>query len=178
MNENISSDEQIQRIYNNTKNLRSPTGLDDMILGKIRALEEEPAPAANDKWWVYGSIAASIFLMFMLQFQGEDTIEIERQQPIEMAQLPVEEKEPPKLKEMKKQQLPQLFFQRTEDINGKIVRACNGTLAEPEENQNTLETTKKSNNKRSVLPIKLIYPNDAAKKTPDCERVSSEIFKQ
>jgi len=49
MNENISSDEQIQRIYNNTKNLRSPTGLDDMILGKIRALEEEPAPAANDK---------------------------------------------------------------------------------------------------------------------------------
>ena len=65
MNENISSDEQIQRIYNNTKNLRSPTGLDDMILGKIRALEEEPAPAANDKWWVYGSIAASIFLIFI-----------------------------------------------------------------------------------------------------------------
>ena len=178
MNDHMSSDEQIQRIYNKTQTLRSPTGLDDMILGKIRALEEEPAPAANDKWWLYIPVAASILLMLMLQFQDKDNIEIGAQQPVEMAQLPVEEKAPAKFKEMQKQQLPQLFFQRTEDINGKIVRACNGKLAEPEENQLPLKTGNTSNNKPSDIPIQPIYPNDATKKSAQYNRVCDDIFRQ
>lgn len=178
MSEHMSSDEQIQSLYNQTKNLRSPTDLDNIILGKIHTLEEEPTPVLAEKLWIYLPIAASILLVVLLQFRGMD--KSVNQTQIEIAQLPIEKKLPAKLKNRQKRQLPELFFLPTEDINNKVVRACTAGLVTPEERIATLNKQQKTahKDKTSNIPVHPIYPNDTNNKNPEYDSVCRQIFKK
>jgi hypothetical protein len=175
----MNSDEHIQHLYNQTKNLKSPADLDSMILGKIRALDEEPAPISSEKSWIYLPIAASILLAVFLQFNSADTPE-QQHKPIETVQLPTEKQPAPEQKNADRNQLPETFFLPHEDINSKIVPACNGELAEPESIMDNLTAPNKpeSKGKKSNLPIKPIYPNNVSRKSPACDSVSGTVFKK
>lgn len=76
--------------------------------------------------------------------------------------------------------MPELFFLPSEDINNKVVRACNGILAIPGKDSEVtvLEGVDKEGTKEktSDLPIRLIYPNDLRYKTPECQQISNQIF--
>jgi hypothetical protein len=178
MSENMDSDEHIQRLYNQTKNLKSPADLDSIILGKIRALDEEPAPISSEKSWIYLPIAASILLAVFLQFNSSDSQE--QYKPIETVQLPAKKQPAPEQKNAGRNQLPETFFLPHEDINSKIVPACNGELVEPESIMDNLTAPNKSESKgkKSNLPIKPIYPNNISKKSPSCDSVSGTVFKK
>ncbi len=180
MSDKMVSDDKIQHLYNKTKSLQSPAELDSLILGKIRSLEEEPAPAAFEKYWIYLPIAASILLAVFLQFNGSDTTVRQHSQPIETAQLPVKKGSVPKQRNADKNQLPEMFFAPHEDINSKIVPACNGELIEPENLLDKLSAPRnpKATGKTSNLPIKPIYPNSTGKKSPACDSVSGTVFKK
>lgn len=176
----MNSDEKIQHLYHKTKNLQSPTDLDNLILGKIRMLEEEPAAIPPEKPWIYLPIAASILLAIFLQFKGSGTIRQPTDKPIEIVKIPAEKQLVIKQRNAEKNQLPETFFLPNEDINSKIVPACNGELIEPETviNKLTIPNKPETKGKSSDLPIKLIYPNNANKKTPACDRVSGTVFKK
>lgn len=92
MTDNMHAEQQLQRLYNQTKNQRSPVDLDELILGKVRVLEEKPVPVTSEKLWVYLPIAASLLLVFLLQSHGGDKTENRLQKPLEVVQLPIEKK--------------------------------------------------------------------------------------
>lgn len=180
MSNNISSDEKIQSVYNQTKHLRSPADLDNIILGRIRALEEEPIPISSKKLGIYLPLAASILLMLLLQFRSIDKPMSQMQKPIETAQLPVEKKSSVKPSNKHRRQLPELYFLPTEDINNKVVRACTAGLVSPEERIEALNKQKKpvTKDKPSSIPIQQIYPNDPSKTSPKYDSVCRQIFKK
>lgn len=177
MSDYMSSDEKIQSLFNKSKNLRSPTELDDIILGKIRAIDEETASVAGDKRWLYIPIAASILLGVLLQFNRTDNSLNQLRKPVEIAH--IAKKKPTQLKKSQRRQLPELFFLPTEDINNKVVRACTGGLVTPEERIAILNKGQKgeSNKKASDIPLQQMYPNDVNKNKPKCDGVSSQVFK-
>ncbi len=180
MSNDFSSNEQIQRLYNSTKNLKSPSELDTLILDKIRAIEEQPLPIVTNKWNVYLPIAASVLVVVLWQFNNEDEQEKQFIQPIETVQLPIIKESQPKSEEKERNQLPEMFFLPTEDIKNKVVSACTAKLAIPGEVLKKQDASEISNvkEKKSNIPIKLIYPYDAKSKTPECNSVSSQILKK
>lgn len=174
MSKNINPDEHIQRIYNKTKNLKSPSELDDLILGKIRHLEDEPITASADSSWIYLPIAASILLAVFLQFKSSGETE-PFNESIETAQLPTKNKPISKQENIERNKLPEMFFIPHEDINSKIVPACDGQFLDPD---GVVDQLIAPDSKSSDLPIRLIYPNDISKEAPECDRVSKQIFKK
>ena len=203
MMDKMNSDQKIQQLYNQTKDLTSPTELDDLILGKIQALDEEPAGVRANKW-IYLPIAASVLLAVFLQFRGGDDIdtrfdthffdagdpvskwtlfpslELTNNKPIEVVQVPTKKIAPKPQKNANKNQLPETFLLPNEDINRKIVPACNGRLIEPENMMDKLTAPKKqgAKGKGSGLPIESLYKNNANKKSPACDSVSGVVFKK
>ena len=177
MSDSINSDGKIQRLYNTTKNLKSPTELDTLILDKIRMIEEQPLPITPHKWNVYLPIAASVLVVVLWQFNNGDEQEKQFIKPIETVQLPISKESKLKLEEKGKNQLPEIFFLPTEDIKNKIVSACTAKLAIPGEEQDSAEISN-TKEKKSSIPIKLIYPYDATGKMPECNSISNQILKK
>jgi len=177
MNDNMNSDEKIQHIYNATKHISSPADLDNLILGKVRALEEQTVIASSKKSWVYLPIAASILLAVIFQIQGGSDRGIPLDKPIEIVQLPIDEPIIAKQNNKRKNQLPKVLILPSENINSKILPACTGELIEPE-NEDDLTNLEQSiiDQKTSDLPIQLIYPNKRGKQ--DTTSVSRQIFKK
>jgi hypothetical protein len=179
MSEHSHSDQKIQTLYDKTKNLKSPIDLDEMILEKIRRLEEDPTLTKSKSAWFYLPIAASVLLAIFLQFKGESAKEGLLKNSIEIAKLPTNNGTVPKQNNAKRNQLPNIFFAPQENISEKIVPACNGVLVEPESITNKLiKPNDSSAAKPSNLPIELIYPNKSGDKSPACDSVSSQIFKK
>ena len=167
MSENMNSDEHIQLLYNKTKNLKSPTDLDSMILRKIREPDEKSGSISTEKSWVYLPIAASILVAVFLQFKGESSNEKPLEKPVEIVQLPVEKKSTHNQKSANKNQLPEIFFLPNENINSKIAPACNGEFIEPDSVIDQLIAPKSGAKRRSSnIPFEPIYPNNAIKNNP------------
>lgn len=179
MNDNMNADEKIRCLYNKTKDVKSPSELDDIILGKIRAIEEQPVISSRNEWHSI-AIAASLLVVVFIQLKGTgDETEGMIKKPVEIAELPVKNELVAEQKNRNKNQLPEMFFLPHEDINAKIVPACTGDLVVPEDNQNTLDVINsvKAKPKVSRLPIKPIYPQDNYQAPLPCDSVSSQILK-
>ncbi len=179
MSDNLHSDEQIQQIYNATKNLESPTELDSLILNRVRSIEEQPTPLATRQLKIYLPIAASVLIIIFLQFKtvgsGNQITE-----PIEIVQPPIAKKSLSKPKNAQRNRLPNSDFLPFEGINKKVLPACTANFPSPEENFKNLNTKKESDvkAKQSDIPLGSIYSGDATNPYPKSDSVSKEILKK
>lgn len=180
MSDKTDKQQQIQDIYNKTKNLKSPSELDHFILGKIRSGNEQIEESISNKSWLYLPVAASVILAVFLQLKPTDSPESLPRQPVKIVQLPNKKNAISIPEKNNRNQLPDIFFLPQEDINSKIVPACNGQLIEPESLVEKLPSSKlvKPKNKKSELPIKLIYPNNTTNNSPSCDKISNQVFKK
>lgn len=167
--------DKIQRIYNRTKfQDASPKDLDDLILEKMRTLDNKPQPIWYKKSEVYIPIAASILLLAIFQ---PSRVEKTDQMPIEIVKTLPDNKPTTPVINANRNKLPDIFLKPQKDISNKVVPACTGNLVVPEVKMDLIEKNTADKSKRSNLPMKPIYPYDKTKSSPNCDSVSSQILK-